>query len=133
LSVKLRLKRFGRLNHPTYRVVATDTRSPRDGRIIEAVGYYLPLMPRAQEQLKLDAERISYWLSVGAQPSETVTSMIKRSGIALPLRKQRERGKSKAKPKPWTPPKKKVPRPRKPKPAEGDKAGAKKDAAKKAK
>jgi small subunit ribosomal protein S16 len=133
LSVKLRLKRFGRLNHPTYRVVATDTRSPRDGRIIEAVGYYLPLMPRAQEQLKLDAERISYWLSVGAQPSETVTSMIKRSGIAMPVRRQRVRGKSKAKPRPWTPPKKKVPKPRKPKPAEGDKAGAKKEGAKKAK
>ena len=133
MSVKLRLKRFGRLNHPTYRVVATDTRSPRDGRIIEAVGYYLPLMPRAQEQLKLDAERISYWLSVGAQPSETVTSMIKRSGIAMPVRKQRVRGKSKAKKKPWTPPKKKVPKPRKPRPAEGDKAGAKKEGAKKAK
>jgi small subunit ribosomal protein S16 len=81
LSVKLRLKRFGRLNHPTYRVVATDTRFPRDGRIIEAVGYYLPLMPRAQEQLKLDAERISYWLSVGAQPSRMVHHIFKRNGV----------------------------------------------------
>ena len=117
MVVKLRLKRFGRLNHPTFRVVATDSRSPRDGRIIEAVGYYLPLMPRAQEQLKLNAERISYWLGVGAQPSETVASMIKRVGIALPVRKRRERGKSKAKARPWTPPKKKVPRPKKKKPA----------------
>lgn len=113
MAVKLRLKRFGRLNHPTYRVVATDSRSPRDGRIIEAIGYYLPLMPRVQEQLKLDSERIQYWLSVGAQPSETVASMIKRSGIALPARKKRVRGKSKAKPKPWLPPKKKQPRPKK--------------------
>jgi small subunit ribosomal protein S16 len=113
LAVKLRLKRFGRLNHPTFRVVATDSRSPRDGRIIEAIGYYLPLMPRAQEQLKLDSERVSYWLSVGAQPSETVASMIKRSGIAVPQRKKRVRGKSKAQPKAWVPPKKKVPRPRK--------------------
>lgn len=123
MAVKLRLKRFGRLNHPTYRLVAADARSPRDGRIIEALGYYLPLMPRAGEQLKLNAERISYWLSVGAQPSETVTSMIKRSGIAMPVRKERERGKSKAKPKPWTPPKKKVPRPKKKaeKPAEDKK------------
>lgn len=117
MAVKLRLKRFGRLNHPTYRVVATDARSPRDGRIIEAIGYYLPLMPRAQEQLKLNAERVQHWLSVGAQPSETVASMIKRSGIALPTRKKRQRGKSKAQPKPWTPPKKKTPRPKKAKPA----------------
>ena len=95
MVVKLRMKRFGRLNLPTYRVVAADSRSPRDGRIIEALGYYLPLMPREQEQLKLNAERISYWLSVGAQPSETVTSMLKRTGIALPTRKKRERKKSK--------------------------------------
>ncbi len=118
MAVKLRLKRFGRLNHPTYRVVAADSRSPRDGRIIEALGYYLPLMPRAAEQLKLNADRVTYWLSVGAQPSETVTSMIKRSGIAMPQPKPRVRGKSKAKAKPWTPPKKRVPRPKKKKPAE---------------
>jgi small subunit ribosomal protein S16 len=117
LAVKLRLKRFGRLNLPTYRLVATDSRSPRDGRIIEALGYYLPLMPRKQEQLKLDGERVKYWLSVGAQPSETVVSMIERSGIELPQRKKRVRGKSKAQAKPWTPPKKKQPRPKK-KPAE---------------
>jgi small subunit ribosomal protein S16 len=106
-------------------VVAADSRSPRDGRIIEALGYYLPLMPREQEQLKLNAERISYWLSVGAQPSETVTSMLKRTGIALPTRKKRERKKSKAKAKPWTPPKKKTPRPRKAKPAAESKTKSK--------
>lgn len=106
MAVKLRLKRFGRLNHPTYRVVAADARSPRDGRIIESIGYYLPLMPRAQEQLKLDPDRVRYWLSVGAQPSETVASMIRRSGIALPQRKKRVRTKSKAQPRPWTPPRK---------------------------
>lgn len=117
MSVKLRLKRFGRLNLPTYRVVATDTRSPRDGRIIEAIGYYLPLMPREGEQLKLDADRVKYWLSVGAIPSETVASMIKRTGIEMPKRKPRVRGKSKAKAKPWTPPKKKQPKPKKAKPA----------------
>ena len=112
MAVTLRLKRFGRLNHPTFRVVATDPRFPRDGRIIEALGYYLPKMPRAQEQLKLDAERVSYWLSVGALPSETVASMIKRVGIEMPKRKQRTRKKSKAKPKAFTPPKKKVRKPK---------------------
>lgn len=118
MAVTLRLKRFGRLNHPTFRVVATDPRFPRDGRIIEALGYYLPKMPRAQEQLKLDADRVKYWLSVGARPSETVASMIKRSGIELPQKKKRERKKGAAKAKAWTPPKKKVPRPKKAKPAE---------------
>ena len=108
MAVTLRLKRFGRLNHPTYRVVATDPRFPRDGRIIEALGYYLPLMPRKAEQVKLNPERISYWLSVGAKPSETVARMIEKIGVAIPTPKKRERKKSKAKPKPWTPPKKKV-------------------------
>ena len=96
MAVKLRLKRFGRLNHPTYRVVAADSRFPRDGRIIESIGYYLPKMPRTDDQLKLDAERVSYWLSVGAEPSETVLSMIKRSGIELPTRKKRVRASSAA-------------------------------------
>lgn len=112
MAVILRLKRFGRLNHPTYRVVATDPRFPRDGRIIEALGYYLPLMPRVGDQLRLNAERVQYWLSVGAKPSETVTAMIERSGMTVPTPKKRERKKSKGKPAPWTPPKKKVRKPK---------------------
>lgn len=110
MAVALRLKRFGRLNHPTYRVVAADSRSKRDGRIIETIGFYLPKMMRVAEQFKLNPERIKYWLSVGAQPSETVVTLIKKSGIALPVRKARKERKRTA--KPWTPPKKKVPRPR---------------------
>lgn len=84
MAVKLRLTRFGRLNHPTYRVCATEARFKRDGRVIETLGFYLPKHPRADEQVGLDADRISYWLSVGAQPSETVRSLIKRAGIELP-------------------------------------------------
>ena len=60
MAVTLRLKRFGRLNHPTYRVVATDPRFPRDGRIIESLGYYLPLFPREAEQVKINTERVEY-------------------------------------------------------------------------
>lgn len=112
MAVTLRLKRFGRLNHPTFRVVATDPRFPRDGRIIEALGYYLPLMPRAQEQVKLNLERIQHWLSVGAKPSDTVAQMIEKAGIALPVPKRRKRAKSKGKPAPFTPPKKKVRKPK---------------------
>ncbi len=118
MAVTLRLKRFGRLNHPTYRVVATDPRFPRDGRIIEALGYYLPLMPRAQEQVKLNAERVQYWLSVGAKPSQTVAEMIEKAGMTVPETKKPERAKSKAKPKAFTPPPKKVRKPKAQKRAE---------------
>jgi len=112
LAVILRLKRFGRLNHPTFRVVATDPRFPRDGRIIEALGYYLPLMPRAQEQVKLNTERIQYWLSVGAKPSDTVAQMIEKTGLTVPVTKKPERSKSKGKPAKFQPPKKKVRKPK---------------------
>jgi small subunit ribosomal protein S16 len=97
LAVKLRLTRFGRLNHPTYRVCATEASFKRDGRVIETLGYYLPKAPRAQDQFSLNAERIRYWLSVGAQPSETVASLIRKSGIELPQRKPRGAHRSKSK------------------------------------
>lgn len=112
MAVTLRLKRFGRLNHPTYRVVATDPRFPRDGRIIEALGYYLPLMPRAQEQVKLNAERIQHWLSHGARPSDTVGQLIEKSGMTVPVVKKPERKKSKGKPAAFVAPKKKVRKPK---------------------
>jgi small subunit ribosomal protein S16 len=90
LAVKLRLKRFGRLNHPTYRVCAAEARFPRDGRVIETIGFYLP-KARGKEQLfDLNADRIRYWLSVGAQPSETVESLIRKAGIELPQRTPRK-------------------------------------------
>lgn len=112
MAVTLRLKRFGRLNHPTYRVVATDPRFPRDGRIIEALGYYLPLMPRAQEQVKLNTERIQHWLSHGARPSDTVGQLIEKSGLTVPVVKKPERQKSKGKPAAFVAPKKKVRKPK---------------------
>jgi small subunit ribosomal protein S16 len=96
LSVKLRLTRFGRLNHPTYRVCVADSRAKRDGRVIETLGYYLPKAPREQDQLTVETERVNYWLSVGAQPSETVASLLKRVGIALPQRAEKRRAARKA-------------------------------------
>jgi small subunit ribosomal protein S16 len=110
LVVTLRLKRFGRLNHPTYRLCAADSRSPRDGRIIEMLGHYLPKSKRPDEQLKLNVERVAHWLAVGAQPSETARSLIRKAGIALPPPKRRRpktKRKSKAKAKPFVPPRKK--------------------------
>ncbi len=104
MAVKLRLKRFGRLNHPTYRICAAEGYFARNGRVIETLGYYLPKAKRKEEQFSLNAERVGYWLSVGACPSETVTSLIKQSGIAMPVSSPRKRSKSKAKPKAFTPP-----------------------------
>ena len=73
--VRIRLKRTGKKNAPCYRVVVADSRSPRDGKNIEIVGFYDPI--NAQE--KVDVERIDYWLSKGAQPSETVADIIRRA------------------------------------------------------
>ena len=107
MVVKLRLKRFGRLNHPTYRVSVIDGHKRRDGRVIETLGYYLPKEKKADDQLKLNTERTEYWLSVGAQPSETVRSLIVRAGGTLPTYTKRVRKKGQPKNKPFVPPRKK--------------------------
>jgi len=75
--VKIRLRRFGKRNTPVYRVVVADGRSPRDGRIIEEIGTYDPLLKNNNFTLKLD--RVDYWLGVGAQASDTVNSFIKKA------------------------------------------------------
>ncbi len=81
--VKLRLKRIGRLHQPCYRVGVFDSRKPRDGRVVEELGSYLPDHKDPQKQVVLKKERIEYWLSKGAQPSETVRQLLRRSGIAV--------------------------------------------------
>ena len=75
--VKIRLRRFGKRNTPVYRVVVADGRSPRDGRIIEEIGSYDPLLKSKNFTLNLD--RVDYWLGVGAQASDTVNSFIKKA------------------------------------------------------
>ncbi|MDX8418384.1 MAG: 30S ribosomal protein S16 [Absicoccus sp.] len=77
--VKLRLKRMGKKGHPFYRIVAADSRSPRDGRIIEQVGTYNPLNDEAQ--VSLDEEKVMKWLQNGAQPSDTVRSILSKQGL----------------------------------------------------
>ncbi|MBW1877028.1 MAG: 30S ribosomal protein S16 [Deltaproteobacteria bacterium] len=74
--VRLRLTRMGAKKKPFYRVVAANSQSPRDGRFIEQLGYYDPM--KDPIDLKLDLERVDYWLGVGAQPSDTVEHLIKR-------------------------------------------------------
>ncbi len=82
MAVKLRLKRTGRRHKPCYRLSAVDSRAPRDGRVIEELGQYDPLEKDAEKQISFKRERIEYWLSVGAQPSETVANLLEKVGIA---------------------------------------------------
>jgi small subunit ribosomal protein S16 len=74
------MKRVGAKNTPAYRIVVADSRSPRDGKFIEEIGTYLP--EKKSDNFKLDLERANYWLSQGAQPSETVASFIKKAAKA---------------------------------------------------
>ena len=78
--VRLRLRRMGAKKKPFYRVIAADQRAPRDGRFIEQLGHYDPM--KEPFDLKLNLERVDYWLSVGAQPSDTVAGLIKRARAA---------------------------------------------------
>jgi small subunit ribosomal protein S16 len=77
--IKIRLRRTGAKKRPSYRIVAAEHSSPRDGRFIEILGHYDPLTEPAT--VKVNAERVKYWLSVGAQPSETVAGLLKRAGV----------------------------------------------------
>ncbi len=81
MAVKLRLKRMGRSNHPFYRLNAIDSRSPRDGRVIEELGYYDPRSKDQAKQFVAQIDRCKHWLDVGAVPSETVSSLLKKSGL----------------------------------------------------
>ena len=78
--VRLRLTRMGAKKRPFYRIVAADARSPRDGRCIEQLGYYDPM--KDPIDLKIDLERVDYWLGTGAQPSDTVRNLIGRARAA---------------------------------------------------
>lgn len=89
--VKIRLQRRGRKKLPVYKIVVADSRAPRNGRFIEALGQYAPLA--APAGITLDDERVMYWLGVGAQPTDTVRSLLSREGIMLRLHLQRK-GKS---------------------------------------
>jgi len=79
MAVKIRLKRMGAKKAPFYRVVVADARYPRDGRFIEEIGYYNPLTDPAT--IKIDAEKAQKWIANGAQPTETVKSILKKSNI----------------------------------------------------
>ena len=77
--VKMRLRRMGAKKAPFYRVVVADSRYPRDGRFIEEIGYYNP--QTEPSEIQIDAEKAKAWLANGAQPTETVKALLKKSGI----------------------------------------------------
>ncbi len=80
MAVKIRLKMMGRKHRPFFRICATDVRSPRDGKVLEELGTYDPMIPEADARVTLNAERVTYWLGVGAQPTEKAGVLLKKYG-----------------------------------------------------
>ena len=82
MAMKIRLARGGNKKRPFYRIVAADSRMPRDGRYIEKLGTYNPLLPKdSEERVKMDAERVQYWLGQGAQATDRVARMLEAAGV----------------------------------------------------
>ncbi len=82
MAMKIRLARGGSKKRPFYRIVATDSRMPRDGRFIEKLGTYNPLLPKdSEDRVKMDVERIQYWLGQGAQPTDRISRFLEAAGI----------------------------------------------------
>ena len=98
MSVKLRFKRMGRSNRSFFRLSAIDSRSPRDGRVIEELGHYDPLLKDKDKQFVAKIDRCVYWLSVGAEPSQTVSSLLKKAGVEHKSLRLPKPGKPKAAP-----------------------------------
>lgn len=88
--VKLRSQRYGSKKSPFYRIVATDSRNPRDGRFIEVVGTYNPLTNPAT--IKLDEEKVMKWLSLGAKPTDTVKSLLSKEGLLTKFLENQKKG-----------------------------------------
>ena len=98
MAVKLRLKRLGRTNHPFYRLNAINSQTPRDGRVIEELGFYDPMNKDKAKQFVAKIDRCKHWLDVGAIPSETVSSLLKRSGLEHKMLRLPKPGKPKPAP-----------------------------------
>ncbi|MEE3316697.1 MAG: 30S ribosomal protein S16 [Pseudomonadota bacterium] len=108
MALKIRLARGGSKKRPFYRIVATDSRMPRDGRFIEKLGTYNPLLAKdSEERVKMDMERVKYWLDQGAQPTDRIARMLEAAGVltkkersnpkkAVPGKKAQERAEEKA-------------------------------------
>ncbi len=96
MAIKLRLARGGSKKRPFYRIVVADSRMPRDGRYIEKIGTYNPLLPKdSEERVKMDMERVTYWLGEGAQPTDRISRMLEAAGV---LEKKERNNPNRAKP-----------------------------------
>ena len=91
MAVKLRLKRGGSKQRPFYRIVAADARSPRDGRFIDSIGTYNPIP--AEYEVSIDEEKAMYWLTNGAQPTDTVRNLLSEKGIMAKYAESKKEGK----------------------------------------
>ena len=91
MAVKLRLKRGGSKPRPFYRIVAADARSPRDGRFIDTIGTYNPIP--AEYEVSIDEEKAMYWLTNGAQPTDTVRNLLSQKGIMAKYAESKKEGK----------------------------------------
>ena len=91
MAVKLRLKRMGSKQKPFYRIVAADSRSPRDGRFIETIGTYNPIVK--ENNVTVDEEKVAKWISNGAQPTDTVKSLLTKNGIWSKIKNNKKEGK----------------------------------------
>jgi small subunit ribosomal protein S16 len=103
MAVKLRMQRIGKKNRPSYRLCAIESRKARGGEYIESIGFYDPYIADDQKKVRIDRERAEYWLSVGAQPSETVWSFLRDArvaGLVRPKKPKRRRPKRAGKPAP---------------------------------
>ena len=108
MAMKIRLARGGSKKRPFYRIVAADSRMPRDGRFIEKLGTYNPLLPKdSEDRVKMDIDRIKHWLEQGAQPTDRISRMLEAAGVvdkkersnpnkAKPGKKAQERAEEKA-------------------------------------
>ena len=106
MTVRIRMKKMGRINRPFFRVVAVDSRKARDGRVLEYLGHYDPSIVDTDARAVLDAPRIDHWISVGAQPSEKMTVLIKKYGTnGTHLEKQQAALAKLKAPRQFTPPK----------------------------
>lgn len=94
--VRIRLKRMGRRNYACFRLCVMDAREERDGRSIEDIGYYDPHKEKFEEKFVFKRDRLEYWLSVGAQPTDKVRTLLKKAGIVLPQKRKKKKKKKKA-------------------------------------
>lgn len=106
MTVRIRMKKMGRINRPFFRVVAVDSRKARDGRVLEYLGHYDPSIRDTDARAVLNAPRIDHWISVGAQPSDKVRVLIKKYGTNGTHKAQQQAALDKLKaPRQFTPPK----------------------------